>query len=83
MSRIPLSVALYLSNNSNNSGVGVGLQILHTHTNLYLKIAGERDVRWLLNIRVRFDDCSRKTNIYGISWTGVVCKLAITECCYF
>ena len=73
MSRISLNVALQLNDNSNDRGVGVGLQILHSHTSLCLKIAGERDVRWLLDICVLFDDRSRKTNLYGISWNRMVC----------
>lgn len=42
-----------------------------------LRMIGERDVRRLLDVRVRFDDGSRKTHIYGIDWTGVVCGLLL------
>ena len=37
-----------------------------------LSIVGKRDVRWLLDLRVCFDDGPRKANLHGTDRTGLV-----------
>ena len=48
-----------------------------------LSIVGERDVRWLLDIRVCFDDSPRKTNLHGTDRIGVVGGWPLKTCLMF
>lgn len=56
----------------NISGFGVRSKIRQLPIKMWLKKVGERDVRWLLDIRVCLDDRTRKANIYGIDRISVV-----------